>query len=82
MGAFNPDDYAPVEERITLFYAAHPDGRIFTNIAHIDPPLVVFRAEVYRDADDTRPWATGYAYEKEGEGHVNRTSYEIGRAHV
>lgn len=75
MGAFNPDDYAPVEERITLFYAAHPEGRILTNIAHIDPPLVVFRAEVYRDADDTRPWATGYAYEKEGEGHVNRTSY-------
>lgn len=72
---FNLDNYAPVEERIGLFYEAHPNGRIFTNIERLDPPLIVFRAEVYRDATDAVPWATGYAYEKEGEGHVNQTSY-------
>lgn len=75
MAHFNMDDYAPVEERIGLFYEAHPTGRIFTTIERLDPPLVVFRAEVYREAGDALPWATGYAYEKEGEGHVNRTSY-------
>jgi hypothetical protein len=75
MGNFNLDDYAPVEERIALFYEGHPEGRIHTTVERLEPPLVVFRAEVYRDAEDTRPWATGYAYEKEGEGHVNRTSY-------
>ena len=75
MGAFNLDDYAPVEERIGLFYEEHPEGRIHTAIERLDPPLVVFRATVYKDAEDTYPWATGYAYEKEGEGHVNRTSY-------
>jgi hypothetical protein len=75
MGAFNLDDYAPVEERIALFYADHELGRILTAVERLEPPLVVFRAEVYRDALDERPWATGYAYEKEGEGHVNRTSY-------
>lgn len=75
MGRFNLDDYSPVEERLGLFYEEHPDGRIFTAIERLEPPLVVFRAEVYRDAVDTEPWATGYAYEKEGEGHVNATSY-------
>lgn len=75
MGNFNLDDYAPVEERIALFYGEHKDGRILTEMVEHHPPLVVFRAEVYRDAEDQRPWATGFAYEKEGEGHVNRTSY-------
>jgi len=75
MGNFNLDDYAPVEERIGLFYGEHPDGRILTEMVEHHPPLVVFRAEVYRDATDARPWATGFAYEKEGEGHVNRTAY-------
>jgi hypothetical protein len=75
MSKFSLDDYAPVEERISLFYEGHPEGRIHTTVERLDPPLVVFRAEIYRDAEDTRPWATGYAYEKEGEGHVNRTSY-------
>lgn len=75
MGAFNLDDYAPVEERIGVFYEQHPEGRILTAVERLEPPLAVFRAEVYRDATDVRPWATGYAYEKENEGHVNKTSY-------
>lgn len=72
---FDLDNYAPVEERIGLFYEAHPEGRIFTAIEKLEPPLVVFRAEIYKDATDPFPWATGYAYEKEGQGHVNQTSY-------
>ena len=75
MGRFNMDDYAPVEERIGLFYEAYPLGRIATEIVKLEPPLVVFKASVYRLADDAHPWATGFAYEKEGEGHVNQTSY-------
>lgn len=75
MSRFNLDDYAPVEERIGMFYSDHPEGRILTAVERLEPPLVVFRAEVYRDGDDERPWASGYAYEKEGAGHVNRTSY-------
>ena len=75
MGRFNLDDYTPVDERIGLFYEDWPDGRIFTAIERLEPPLVVFRAEVYRHRDFPHPLATGYAYEKEGEGHVNQTSY-------
>lgn len=74
MAKFNLEDYAPVEERIGLFYEAYPNGRIITSIERLDPPLVVFRAEVYRNGEE-KPWATGYAYEKEGAGHVNATSY-------
>lgn len=75
MGQFNLDDYAPVDERIGMFYDEHPAGRILTAIEKLEPPLVVFKAEVFRDAEDTRPWATGYAYEKEGASPVNKTSY-------
>lgn len=33
------------------------------------------RAEVYRDAADPQPAATGHAYELKSEGYVNRTSH-------
>lgn len=75
MGRFNLDDYSPVEERIGLFYGDHPNGRILTEIVRLEPPLCVVKASVYRDADAVHPWATGFAYEKEGDGHVNQTSY-------
>lgn len=75
MNRFNLDDYAPVDERIGMFYDEQPKGRILTVMEKLDPPLVVFRAEVYRDEVDERPWATGYAYEKEGASPVNKTSY-------
>lgn len=74
MGRFNLDEYSPVEERIGMFYADHPEGRILTAIERLDPPLIVIRAEIYRTLDGP-VWATGHAYEKEGEGNVNRTSY-------
>ena len=36
--------------------------------------LVVFKATVYRDREDPHP-TTGWAYEREGVGYVNRTSF-------
>ncbi|MGA9772278.1 MAG: hypothetical protein WBV94_24815 [Blastocatellia bacterium] len=37
------------------------------------------RAEVYRNADDALPAASGHAYELKSEGYVQRTSYiEVG----
>ena len=75
MGRFNPNDYATVEERLTEFWNAHPDGRVATDLVRLDPPMVVFRAEVFRGPLDPHPAAVGYAYEKEGDGMVNKTSY-------
>jgi hypothetical protein len=74
MGRFNLEDYSPVEERIGLFYQDFPNGRILTDIVSLNPPLCVVKATIYRDDQDI-PWASGLAYEKEGEGHVNQTSY-------
>jgi hypothetical protein len=63
--------YAPVADRIALFYARHPTGRILTDLVSRDEGVVTFRARVYRTAEDPRPAATGWAAEREGDGEVN-----------
>src|SRR5919199_6087824 len=64
-------EYAPVAERITLFYARYPTGRIITKLVSRSEREVVFQALVYRAAHDARPAATGWAAEREGDGDVN-----------
>ena len=68
---FDPNGYAPVAERIRLFYAAHPLGRIVTKLVSDVDGKVVFKALVYRDATDERAAATGWAAEREGDGDIN-----------
>jgi len=70
-GVFDPASYAPVAERISLFYEAFPRGRIITEMVSRTERDVVFRALVYRQADDSDPAATGWAAEREGDGEVN-----------
>jgi hypothetical protein len=78
----NPiQDYITVAERIEKFYERYPEGRICTSILHhdLERGFILFRAEIYRNADDTLPAATGHAYELKSEGYVQRTSYiEVG----
>jgi len=71
---FNIEDYEPVEERIKRFYDDHEDGRIITELLSSpnDIGTVVVKAAVY--VEDT-PKATGLAFEKAGEGYVNKTSH-------
>jgi hypothetical protein len=71
---FNLAGYAPVAERITQFYEAHPGGRIVTELVSRSASEVVFRASVYRDAGETGPAATGWAAEREGDGDVNEVA--------
>ncbi len=68
---FDPDAYAPVAERIELFYERYPTGRILTELVQQTPQEIVFRAAVYRAADDREPAATGWAAERVGDGEVN-----------
>jgi hypothetical protein len=70
-GAFDPAAYAPVAERISLFYEAFPRGRIITELVTRTERDVVFRALVYRQSEDPEPSATGWAAEREGDGEVN-----------
>jgi hypothetical protein len=74
-GAFQ--DYVTVAERIEKFYERYPDGRVITHIVEHDAErgFILMRAEVYRNADDAEPVATGHAYELKTEGYVQRTSY-------
>lgn len=73
---FDLSQYATVEERLALFWAAHPDGRIATDIVGGDlENWVVFRAVVYRNGADPHPMATGFAYEVRTDRGVNATSH-------
>jgi hypothetical protein len=70
-------DYVTVAERIEKFYERYPEGRLITHIVEHDAErgFILMRAEVYRNADDALPAATGHAYELKTEGYVQRTSY-------
>jgi hypothetical protein len=74
---FNPDEYITVHERIEKFYVKWPDGRILTSIVEhsAETGFILMRAEVYREADDALPAATGHAYELRSAGHVQQGSY-------
>lgn len=74
---FNLDEYVTVHERIEKFYAKYPNGRITTSIIEHDPEtgFILIRAEVFREAAETQPAATGHAYELRSAGHVQQGSY-------
>jgi hypothetical protein len=71
---FSLEDYEPVEDRLARFWDEHPEGRVHTDlIAHGDGGFIV-RAEIWRDAGDPHPWATGWAEERISERGVNAVS--------
>ncbi|MGI8496138.1 MAG: hypothetical protein ACR2OG_00940 [Gemmatimonadaceae bacterium] len=70
-GTFNLDGYAPVAERITLFYDRYPEGRILTELISRVDGEVTFKACVYRTMADRKPSATGWASEREEDGEIN-----------
>jgi hypothetical protein len=65
------DDYAPVADRIELFYSRFPEGRITTRLLPSTHGEIVVKAFVYRRQDDTLPASTGLASERVGDGEVN-----------
>lgn len=74
MAFFNLEDYETVEERLVKFWADHPSGRVWTKALELSASRFVIYAEVYFDAADPHPKATGHAEETvQGRG-VNATS--------
>jgi len=69
---FNLEEYTTVAERIKMFRQMHPMGRIITQLINDNPIYIVFKCELYRDDEDTRPFSTGYAKEVIAERGVNR----------
>jgi hypothetical protein len=64
-------DYAPVADRITLFYARHPTGRILTRLVSRTEREITVQAFVFRSTEEERPAATGLASERIGDGDIN-----------
>jgi hypothetical protein len=60
---FELKDYVEVADRIQAWYAAHPDGRIVTEIVEMTAERVIVRAEVYRDSATSASHAgVGHSY--------------------
>ena len=80
MANFNLADYETVDSRIHKFYEKYPMGRIVTHLLETRANEVgqiiqyVFKAEAFRDVNDTIAAATGYAEEMVGSNPVNKTS--------
>lgn len=70
----NLENYAPVSDRLVLYWADNPNGRIHTEIVVDDGTRLVCRAAIYRDAQDDRPVTVGYAEEIRGSSNVNKFS--------
>lgn len=67
----NAGDYAPVADRIRLFYARYPTGRILTRLVSRTEHEITFQAVVYRSTAEERPASTGWAAERIGDGDIN-----------
>lgn len=70
-GTSDFSDYALVSDRITLFYQRYPTGRIRTELHSKSGGEIIFRALLFRGPNDSRPAATGWAAEREGDGDIN-----------
>jgi hypothetical protein len=77
MAQFDPNNYAPVEQRVAEFYAHYPEGSIRTFVASADDKSIMFEARCYRSLDEARDgiYTSGFAQEIQGSGPVNRTNH-------
>lgn len=66
-------EYAEVPQRVRAFRMLHPDGCISSEIVSLNNGVVVIKATVCDK--EGRVLGTGHAYEKEGNGFINKTSY-------
>ena len=65
-------DYVEVNQRILAFWELFPDGRIITEKLSDDGKRCDFKAIIY---SGDMAIATGHAFEYQGAGMVNKTSY-------
>ena len=68
MARFNINDYEMVKDRIPLFYEAHEDGRICTEIISETSDRVAIKAYLYKSLEEQvscAPLSTGIAMENE-----------------
>jgi hypothetical protein len=71
---FNLADYEPVEVRLEKFIKDHPAFRISTELEVVEATRYIVKAYLFKDAQDSVAWATGYAEETVTSRGVNQTS--------
>lgn len=65
-------DYVEVKERVKKFWKDFPAGSIQTEIVKLEEKTCVIKATI---RINEKIVSTGYAYEKEGNGFINKDSY-------
>jgi len=71
---FNLADYETVEVRLEKFIKDYADFRISTELEVVEKDRYIVKAYLYKTANDSVAWATGYAEEKITDRGVNSTS--------
>jgi len=72
---FDLSNYETVESRLVRWWAAYPNGRVYTMMMNYTGDACVFYCELYADKEDKVPVATGYAEEIKSDRGVNATSF-------
>lgn len=76
---FDLSQYETVDTRIHDWYEKYPNARIETELIAYSETQFIFKASVYRDANDEKPAATGYAEERVGANPVSKNfACEVG----
>lgn len=75
MANFDLSKYQTVQDRIDLFWKAHPAGRFNIEIVSLSEQQVVMKAEVWTDISEPNPRAVDYAEERFGSSPVNKSSF-------
>ena len=70
--AFSLEDYTTVRERIAIFWERYPDGAIRTELIEASNTRFVVLCKLFKNANDTQPFATGHAQEVISDRGVNR----------
>ncbi len=71
---FNLADYEPVEVRLEKFIKDYPSFRIATELEVVEASRYIVKAYLFKNAEDSVAWATGYAEETVTSRGVNQTS--------
>ena len=71
---FNLSEYEPVEVRLEKFIKDHPSFRISTELEVVEATRYIVKAYLFKNAEDSVAWATGYAEETVTSRGVNQTS--------
>ena len=71
---FNLDNYETVESRLEKWHEKYPDNRIETELIEATEKRFVVFAKIFKTEADSKPCATGLAFEVITEKGVNSTS--------